>query len=81
MASVTHLHPNFASVFAIEAVNEPIMDAAMTPGYGDCEFTAYRVYSLLTRLVGWPILVDDNAQSSTTSLKPSEPWSSFSVFP
>lgn len=41
MASLTHLHPNFASVFAIEATNEPIMDAAMTPGYGSCEPADY----------------------------------------
>lgn len=39
MASLTHLHPSFASVFAIEAVNEPVSDAAMTPGFGDCEST------------------------------------------
>ncbi|KAF9819351.1 hypothetical protein IEO21_02239 [Rhodonia placenta] len=34
MTSLSHLDPNFASVFAIEAVNEPIMDADQTPGYG-----------------------------------------------
>ncbi|CCM02655.1 uncharacterized protein FIBRA_04759 [Fibroporia radiculosa] len=34
MTSLTHLDPNFDSVFAIEAVNEPIMDANETPGYG-----------------------------------------------
>lgn len=36
MTALTHLDPDFGSVFAIEAVNEPIMDAAQTPGYGDC---------------------------------------------
>lgn len=40
MTSLSHLHPNFANVFAIEAANEPIMDAAMTPGFGDCECRA-----------------------------------------
>ncbi|KIJ20487.1 glucan 1,3-beta-glucosidase [Paxillus involutus ATCC 200175] len=35
MTALTHLDPAFGSVFAIEAVNEPIMDASQTPGYGD----------------------------------------------
>ncbi|KIK98196.1 glycoside hydrolase family 5 protein [Paxillus rubicundulus Ve08.2h10] len=35
MTALTHLDPTFGSVFAIEAVNEPIMDASQTPGYGD----------------------------------------------
>ncbi|KAF9454435.1 glycoside hydrolase family 5 protein [Macrolepiota fuliginosa MF-IS2] len=35
MTALTHLDPNFDSVTAIEAVNEPIMDATQTPGYGD----------------------------------------------
>lgn len=38
MTALSHLHPAFAPVFAIEAVNEPIMDAAQTPGYGTCKF-------------------------------------------
>lgn len=38
MTSLSHLDPTFGSVFAIEAVNEPIMNAAMTPDYGDCMF-------------------------------------------
>ena len=36
MTALSHLDPNFGSVFAIEAVNEPIMDATQTPGYGEC---------------------------------------------
>jgi hypothetical protein len=36
MTFLSHLHPSFKSVFAIEAVNEPIMNATLTPGYGDC---------------------------------------------
>jgi hypothetical protein len=39
MASLTHLDPAFSSVFAIQAVNEPIMDATQTPGYGSCAAT------------------------------------------
>ena len=36
MTSLVHLDPAFSSVFAIEAVNEPIMNADQTPGYGTC---------------------------------------------
>lgn len=36
MTALSHLDPNFGSVVALEAVNEPIMDATQTPGYGDC---------------------------------------------
>ncbi|KAH7922227.1 glycoside hydrolase family 5 protein [Leucogyrophana mollusca] len=35
MTALSHLDSAFNSVFAIEAVNEPIMDASKTPGYGD----------------------------------------------
>ncbi|KAF8914461.1 glycoside hydrolase family 5 protein [Mucidula mucida] len=34
MTALSHVDPDFASVVAIEAVNEPIMDANLTPGYG-----------------------------------------------
>jgi hypothetical protein len=37
MTVLSHLHPNFQSVFSIEAANEPIMNATMTPGYGHCK--------------------------------------------
>ncbi|CAE6454224.1 unnamed protein product [Rhizoctonia solani] len=35
MTAMIHLDPDFASVFALEAINEPTMDAKQTPGYGD----------------------------------------------
>ncbi|KAH8104124.1 glycoside hydrolase family 5 protein [Cristinia sonorae] len=35
MTAISHLHSDFSSVFAIQAVNEEIMDADQTPGYGD----------------------------------------------
>lgn len=38
MAYLSHTHPAFETVFAIEAVNEPIQDATQTPGLGDCAF-------------------------------------------
>ena len=36
MTALSHIDPDFSSVAAIEAINEPIMDANQTPGYGDC---------------------------------------------
>lgn len=44
MTALSHLDPDFGSVFAIEAVNEPIMDAAQTPGYGDCKILSTSFY-------------------------------------
>ncbi|KAF8584224.1 glycoside hydrolase family 5 protein [Ramaria rubella] len=32
---ITHIDPAFSLVFGIEAVNEPLSDSTMTPGYGD----------------------------------------------
>jgi hypothetical protein len=36
MTFLSHVSPSFQTVFAIEAANEPIMNATLTPGYGDC---------------------------------------------
>jgi len=36
MTTLSHLDPKFGNVFAIEAANEPINDAAQTPDYGTC---------------------------------------------
>lgn len=41
MTSLAHLDPNFGSVFAIEAINEPIMNATQTPDYGECMLPAF----------------------------------------
>ena len=38
MTALSHLDPNFGSVAALEAMNEPIMDASQTPGLGECTF-------------------------------------------
>ncbi|EUC58893.1 glycoside hydrolase family 5 protein [Rhizoctonia solani AG-3 Rhs1AP] len=35
MTTLAHIDPDFSSVFSIEAINEPRMDANLTPGYGD----------------------------------------------
>ena len=39
MTVFSHVDPSFGSVFAIEAVNEIIMDPSLTPGYGQCMST------------------------------------------
>ena len=36
MTVLAHLDSDFGSAFAIEAVNEPEMDANDTPDYGTC---------------------------------------------
>ena len=38
MAYLSHTHPAFETVYTIEAVNEPLQDANLTPGLGRCEF-------------------------------------------
>lgn len=38
MTVLSHLDPVFSNVVSIEAVNEPMMNATFTPGYGTCEF-------------------------------------------
>jgi hypothetical protein len=38
------MDPDFGSVFSIEAVNEPIMDASQTPGYGDCTLSVNQLF-------------------------------------
>lgn len=41
LTAISHLDPDFGSVFSIQAVNELIPDASQTPGYGDCELVAF----------------------------------------
>jgi glucan endo-1,6-beta-glucosidase len=37
MATLSHIDPDFSSVIAIQAVNEPERDSSLTPGLKDCE--------------------------------------------
>lgn len=39
MTYFSHVDPKFGSVFSIEAINEPLMDATRTPNFGQCGFT------------------------------------------
>ncbi|KAK7686302.1 hypothetical protein QCA50_010526 [Cerrena zonata] len=52
MTALSHLDPDFGSVFAIEAVNEPIMDATQTPGYGDFQKNFVRVIRAVELTLG-----------------------------
>ncbi|KAF7309486.1 Glycoside hydrolase family 5 protein [Mycena indigotica] len=54
MTTLAHLDPAFASAVAIEAVNEPIMDASQTPGYGDFQKNFVRVVRATEYLLGVP---------------------------
>ncbi len=56
MTFMSRLHPQFDSVFSIEAVNEPIMNATQTPGLGDCKRLSIRHwFTLLTPPLVWPV--------------------------
>ncbi|KAI0825658.1 glycoside hydrolase family 5 protein [Irpex lacteus] len=55
MTTISHLDPNFGSVFAIEAVNEPIMDATQTPGYGDFQKNFVKTIRAVELLLGIPV--------------------------
>ncbi|KAI6117180.1 glycoside hydrolase family 5 protein [Pisolithus croceorrhizus] len=52
MTTLSHLDPQFSSVFAIEAVNEPIMDASQTPGYGDFQKNFVKTVRAIEALLG-----------------------------
>jgi hypothetical protein len=54
MTFISHLHPQFGSVFSIEATNEPTMNATQTPGFGDFQKNFVRT----VRAVEWLIGVD-----------------------
>ncbi|TFK39672.1 glycoside hydrolase family 5 protein [Crucibulum laeve] len=55
MTALTHLDPVFSSVAAIEAVNEPIMDATQTPGYGDFQKNFVQTVRATEFSVGIPV--------------------------
>ncbi|KAI0249698.1 glycoside hydrolase family 5 protein [Lactifluus subvellereus] len=55
MTALSHLHPNFESVFSIEAVNEPIMNATQTPGYGDFQKNFVKTVRAVELLLEIPV--------------------------
>ncbi|KAF8695642.1 Cellulase (glycosyl hydrolase family 5), partial [Rhizoctonia solani] len=52
MTALSHIDPDFSSVFAIEAINEPIMDANQTPGYGDYQKRFVKVVRMVEYAIG-----------------------------
>ncbi|KAJ7065268.1 glycoside hydrolase family 5 protein [Mycena amicta] len=54
MTTLAHVDPSFANAVAIEAVNEPIMDASQTPGYGEFQKSFVRVIRATEYLLGLP---------------------------
>ncbi|KAJ7132295.1 glycoside hydrolase superfamily [Mycena epipterygia] len=54
MTTLAHVDPAFANAVAIEAVNEPIMNADQTPGYGDFQQNFVRVVRATEFLLGVP---------------------------
>ncbi|KZT20956.1 glycoside hydrolase family 5 protein [Neolentinus lepideus HHB14362 ss-1] len=55
MTTLAHLDPAFGNVFAIEAVNEPIMDAAQTPGYGQFQINFVQTVRAAELILGIPV--------------------------
>ncbi|KAG1747935.1 glycoside hydrolase family 5 protein [Suillus paluster] len=55
MTTLAHLDPNFGSVFAIEAVNEPIMNAAETPNYGTFQKNFVQTIRAVELTLGIPV--------------------------
>ena len=41
MTALSHVDSNFDTVVALEAINEPIMNAGDTPGLGECTSTSH----------------------------------------
>ncbi|CAE6439263.1 unnamed protein product [Rhizoctonia solani] len=52
MTAMTHIDPDFSSVFSIEAINEPTMDANQTPGYGDYQKRFVKVVRMVEYALG-----------------------------
>ncbi|KAJ1302963.1 hypothetical protein OPQ81_003255 [Rhizoctonia solani] len=52
MTALTHTDPDWSSVFAIEAINEPTQDATKTPGYGDYQKRFVQVVRLVEYALG-----------------------------
>ncbi|KAH8110761.1 glycoside hydrolase family 5 protein [Phellopilus nigrolimitatus] len=61
MTALSHLDPDFGSVFAVEAVNEPIANASQTPGYGDFQRNFVKVVRAVEISLGI-INVDDSGR-------------------
>ncbi|KAL0576743.1 hypothetical protein V5O48_005233 [Marasmius crinis-equi] len=52
MTTLSHIDPAFATVTQIQAVNEPIMDANQTPGYGDFQKSFVLTMRIVEAILG-----------------------------
>ncbi|KAG8728369.1 hypothetical protein FRC11_011204, partial [Ceratobasidium sp. 423] len=67
MTNMTYQDPDFSTVFSIEAVNEPVMDASKTPGYGDYQKRFVRVVRQVEQSLGIPCPGVDPTKISSPS--------------
>ncbi|KAG2028266.1 hypothetical protein BDR03DRAFT_988583, partial [Suillus americanus] len=67
MTVFSHLDPVFGSVFAIEAVNDPITDATKTPGYG----TFQKNFVELIRVIELTLGISVPSSNISVSVSPS----------
>ncbi|KAL4065700.1 glycoside hydrolase family 5 protein [Scleroderma yunnanense] len=74
MTTLSHLDPNFSSVFSIEAVNEEMMDANDTPGYGDFQKNFVRTVRAVETILGIPV---DNTPPNLSSVMSTLPSTNF----
>lgn len=68
MTVLSHLDPEFGSVFAIEAINEPIMDATKTPNYGTFQKNFVQVIRAVELTLGIPVPSWDVSVSVSASV-------------
>ncbi|KAG6872903.1 hypothetical protein C0995_005309 [Termitomyces sp. Mi166 len=68
MTALSHIDPAFSNVVAIEAVNEPIMDANQTPGYGEFQKNFVLVVRAVELLLGIPVLKSDPGPNINTQV-------------
>ncbi|KAL0568264.1 hypothetical protein V5O48_013724 [Marasmius crinis-equi] len=52
MTALSHIDPVFGSVFSIQAVNEPIMDAHQTPGFGEFQKNFVLTVRIIEAILG-----------------------------
>ncbi|KIM44396.1 glycoside hydrolase family 5 protein [Hebeloma cylindrosporum] len=55
MTALSHVDPNFGSVAALQAVNEPITDASKTPGYGEYQKNFVQTVRAVEISLGIPV--------------------------
>ncbi|KAG2353770.1 glycoside hydrolase family 5 protein [Suillus spraguei] len=86
MTALSHLDPNFGSVFAIEAVNEPIANATLTPHYGTFQKNFVRVMRAVELTLGISVpssglLLSVSASVSNNFISALSATSSITMFP